>query len=197
MKYILILVIILIFVSSCSDSSTNPISNRKIIPLEVGNQWIYKVDGYDSLGTNIISSRFDTTKVTDLDNGWYSISKLSKFSTNTKFQNRNNGLYVFNQGFGGEFIGLFFQFPTIKDNEYNINASSIIIRDTKKQVVTDLGLFDCIVYYYSPTQKGLNYDYTLFYLTPNVGIIKVEFYKFKYPDKNILQEIATILSKNF
>lgn len=197
MRYFIITLFATFLFSSCTDTSTNPDSNKQIIPLEIGNQWIYRVDIYDSLGVGIIETRYDTTKVTEVNDGWYSILNLSKFSPTAKFQNRKDGFYVFNQVVWDTFIGLFFQFPTKKDNLYNVIASTMVIRGTKTQVETEQGNFDCIEYYNSPTNKGLNYDYFLFYLAPDVGIVKVEYYKFKYPDKHILQDRTLLINKNF
>jgi|GEM_PF-4498743 len=59
---IVFLVVLFVFLNSCNDSPTKPFQKIEIVPLSVGNVWIYQNRKLDSNGT-IIKEYFDTIRV--------------------------------------------------------------------------------------------------------------------------------------
>ncbi|HYF02254.1 MAG TPA: hypothetical protein VEC36_02675 [Patescibacteria group bacterium] len=174
----------------CSDNnSTEPDTTKSegIIPLKVGNQWIFKRYHIDSTGTQIAEYR-DTMQITGtkmFDNEmWYKtyISAGSGYITAEVFQlNRANGLW--NRDYIGE-PNLAVKFPaqagdTFYSGEPDDLQDTMFHRkmhvlSTDTTITTPAGMFKCYAYgYYYNSSKILA---QLIFYAPSVGYIKEELY---------------------
>lgn len=199
-NFILVLIIIFVLIS-CQNATNSPNDKGVIIPFRIGNEWVYQIDTYDEQGKHIINTDFINTMVIDIIEDWYSVVNFPSIASHVKFQNKSDGLHAFGGGpqYNGYFSALLFQYPTKVNNVYNFLGWSILVKNTNKLVSTNIGDFKCIEYEQSPANKynQTEYNYVKFYIAPNIGIIKIEHYKYKKPDINVLNELTTIFSKNF
>ncbi|WP_347157014.1 hypothetical protein [Pontibacter chitinilyticus] len=79
---------------SCQDPETEVAPIERIIPLQVGNQWLYEVSDYDGQGQVLSTYRFTRSVLRDtLINGstWYLLND------NTLVQNSDQGYVYYNR----------------------------------------------------------------------------------------------------
>jgi hypothetical protein len=162
--------------SGCkTEGTTEPIpsgprdSNAVILPLKVGNRWIYKTTDYDSTGTPLRSRGDTTTIVRDTMIGsekWF-IDQGGVVQTN-----RTTGLHLMDQT--GETY-LVNAYPATLNQTYRIYGAygvTVKVMSLNQSVATTAGTFTCVVYEWRLTSTG-NKLSSLSY-SPNVGLAKLE-----------------------
>ena len=91
----------LLLLGGCSEDSTGPSSNGVIMPLAVGNEWVYKVSFYNSDGT-VNNTFFDTLRIYDkLYDGQdtiYAFTNNDRYNSNDVGANRADGYYTLSPG---------------------------------------------------------------------------------------------------
>ncbi|MES2766499.1 MAG: hypothetical protein V4642_11550 [Bacteroidota bacterium] len=188
--------VILVSIASCSDNSTEPDSAKSegIIPLKVGNQWIFKRYEIDSTGNQIAEYR-DTMKITGTkmfgSEVWYKtyISAGSGYITAEVFQlNRADGLwnrdYIEEPNLSIKFpakVGDTFFSGEPDDPQDTMYHRKMHVISTDTMITTPAGTFKCYAYayYYNNSQILAQ---TLFY-SPAIGYIKEELYAGKGLDR--------------
>jgi hypothetical protein len=148
------------------EGITNTIAVGHIFPLKVGNTWIIQKTNYDTVG-NIVYARNDTIRI----HGDTLINNEKWYLGYGIVTNRNDGFYDYQEQSASQ-VSCRYKFPAISgmvSNYRNMTDSIVSISDT---VVTMSGKYIC--YHY---KIGImNWSYGDWYLSPNIGIIKGEFY---------------------
>jgi hypothetical protein len=167
-RNIIYLIIYVVFNFGCSkNDNINSIKTepkKEIIPLKLGNSWVLEYTYYDTLG-NVADKRNDTFKIdrdTIIQNEvWYWGLGLVR--------NKEDGLYTHDPIH--ELSWITFKYPATPNTafqEWGVPLVVVSINDTVK-----INIGDFICYYY---KFGTETDYTNWYLSPGVGIIKMEQY---------------------
>lgn len=148
--------------------TTEPV---EIMPLTVGNRWIYHDVQSDTLG-HVVWDGYDTLNVTGTamvgEETWY------QCTDGYKYTNRTDGLWKACQG-----NVLYRQFPTTRGASYQSGSypdyycSPSLIRVTGVDTVITVpaGTFHCITYY-----SGDYYGRTYYHYAPNVGLVRSDSY---------------------
>ena len=152
--------------------TTEPV---EIMPLAVGNQWVYHSVRSDTLG-HVISDTYGTISIT----GTEVIAEDTWFLCNDgyKYSNRPDGLWKFCQN-----NVLYRQFPTRPGTSYETGAfmdyscawSWVQVTRTDTVVTVPAGTFHCIAYH-----AGDYYTRSDYYYAPNVGLIRSDAYQLGY-----------------
>ncbi len=182
MKYIfsIILITYLLFIS-CSEQITEPTDQAiELLPLKLGNYWIYNVGVKDSYNDTILTFRDTLRIIEQTDQGFLLRSRLQIILLNGYYKNGADGLYMNDT--------LQFKYPGIAGencgqiglgNIFDVNGFSpvgIISRtDFKYSYISSgdtINLPDC--YYYFLSSFYSNHDikttgYTVF--KPGVGMV--------------------------
>lgn len=126
MKYI-ILILSLIFLScqeplGLEENVRETIQYESIIPLSVGNEWVYRITEYDE-HYNQIDEFHNTIRITDrhevAGEFWYRVH--DDFVNEVYFYSyRNDGLYIKKGDIAAQAV-LYFQYPTEIGNEYSLH----------------------------------------------------------------------------
>lgn len=169
MKLLLSLVCLSLIVYGCS-STTGPADPAGVIlPLKVGNMWIFNATEYaaDTVRRKLIDTldvRSDTV-----------IGGETRYLFNSQngYLNRSDGAYAWGLSQGGEPI-LQFKYPTrAGDSVYYGDATySIMIRvvSTSELVTVPAGHFVC--HHYFLTASFGQYD-VHYFIAPNIGYVKI------------------------
>lgn len=181
--FIINAILILIALSSCDSPNSPNVDSSVIMPLKVGNTWIFNVKTLNKDGI-LIDSGLDTFLVkgyAELQGiKGYFISPMEDYL----FQNESDGLHVYELG---DTINnnLFFKYPghlndkwtvSVKDGKYELSISEV-----DKLIKVEAGEFKCINYaelyvYEVPESTLIRYYKTYYYLSPNIGFVKTETY---------------------
>jgi hypothetical protein len=152
------------------DLLVNPQSESNgIIPLAVGNQWIYSLNAYDTTGNIKISTSSTYQVMGDSVNSGVRWFRISNFYCT----NKNLGLFS-SDGL------LALKYPTFVPDSFYVNATvgyiHVISIDT--MITIPLGTYHCYAYAsdqpISPGMTGSSYE--VMYVSPKVGPIKAEIY---------------------
>lgn len=182
MKYYLLNIILLLLVFlSCEKQTTEPnINTTELLPLKIGNYWIYQVGIKDSYNDTILTFRDTLRIIEQTDRGFLLRSRLQIILLNGYYKNGVDGLYMNDilqfkyPGIAGENCG-----QIGLGNIYDINGlnpAGIISRtDFRYSYISSgdtINLSDC--YYYFLSSFYSNQDikttgYTVF--KPGVGMV--------------------------
>jgi hypothetical protein len=217
---VLFFFLLIIAVSSCSDSGTAVVGNKtvEILPLAIGNQWIYSVQPYDVNGsfyspweggrtvladTMIDGEKWFTWDSTDVRHFWI---------------NHSDGFYLYPATWSdGSSIKktkqLYYKYPgTVGDappylrTKYTDHSSydTYEIVSTDSLFTTPAGDFHCYVYeFYSysedsathtKTKEASKYKYFYFY-APGVGLVGWDNYATNPTTKEFYLSEHTVLKK--
>ena len=155
---------------SCKKNS-NPTDNMninatQIFPLSIGNQWIIQVTNYDTSG-NVVYSKNDTIKILRDT----TIQSEKWFIGYGIITNRDDGLYDYQVGSSNEIV-LKYKFPSSISSVYTYRGTPIRVLSITDSVSVQAGTFICYRY-----REGVdNISYNDWYLSPNVGLVKADFY---------------------
>jgi hypothetical protein len=160
---LLTLFIVLTLIAGCSKTKD------EIIPLNVGNLWIYKTEKFDQ-NSNQDQPQYsshcilkDTIKFGEL---YY------LFEGFLPWINKKDGLYVLAQDTVAE---LFLKYPAAVNDVYiNKLKDSIIIKKTDEKVNVPAGNFTC--YKYEVNNSANTTVTSYLYIAPGKGIVQIEDY---------------------
>ncbi len=166
---ILFFLSIVVSLSCCSDSPTKPAQKTEIVPLSVGNVWIYQNYKLDSNGT-IIKEYYDTLRVikdTIIDGTiWYTYYAPSG---DLWFQNNVNGSRDYSILHPTWDLNCaIYKFPGKAGDEFlNSGPGSKKIDSTDAIYITKIGSFKCFKYIDNYSfGKGADY-----YVSPGIGLV--------------------------
>ena len=179
----LIIIISIISDVGCIKKNSSDTSFQNVIPLTVGNRWIYSVNIYDTVGS--ITYNYEETK-TVRDNSVEFGIKMYEFSWDEGMDLCFNSDQGFVRYAGCSFstdhpdtipeYQLIFKYPAKKGDSYNNeykNKFEVASIDTP--IIVPAGQFHCIKYlelfYYHP-----QFIYAAFYVDPGYGIIRIDKY---------------------
>ena len=150
---------------SCKDSQspTASVDTSVIIPLKVGNMWIYKTTSWSVRANSDSTFYSDTTRVNSqmvINNAvWFLVTTTTGVDT-SKRQNRSDGLWGFDSLQGPELI---IKYPANINDTYG--EYTVVTTDTAIDV--SAGRFNCYVY------KRINSNSeTKLFFAPGIGLIK-------------------------
>jgi len=170
-KYIFCIIVLFILVGC--EKHSNPLSTstdttKEIMPLKVGNRWIWQVEQYDSVGAVIVSycdslvvlrdSTFQSEK-------WY----LLKGAGSILYTNKSDGLYLLQSGYA---YHLFLYPAKAGDTYYNPTFTMMKVITIDSLITVPYGAFSCLGYQ-AYSQNRLD---EVWYCSPNIGIIKIDDY---------------------
>ncbi|MCJ7554903.1 MAG: hypothetical protein MUO34_13585 [Ignavibacteriaceae bacterium] len=171
---------ILLFIS-CNEQSTEPITQTvELLPLKLGNYWIYRVGIKDSYNDTILSFRDTLRVIEQTERGFLLQSRLQIILLNGYYKNDTEGLYMNDT--------LQFKYPGVVDEEcglmglgniidiYGNKPEGIISRtDFKYSFVTSadtITFSDCYYYFllaFYFTDEIKKSGYTIF--KPGIGLV--------------------------
>ena len=182
MKALFLFLVILVVSTefACTESSNPCVPKRTsgpLVPLVVGNQWVYHVITFDEQGNITSNSTYDTNRVISdtLIQGerWFFYYGLFEYCVN-----RSDGLWVRGYLTPDSLTDyLAYKFPGEK-GDTNILSSNVIV-STDTVISTEYGCFH--TYEYVVDDAGIQAHN---FFAPGIGLIKSEgWYKFTPPYK--------------
>ncbi|MBI2429450.1 MAG: hypothetical protein HYV29_11775 [Ignavibacteriales bacterium] len=176
--------------SSCKSNFTSSNDDIEgILPLAVGNTWIYRTNY--SFGVPSIDSTFQMDTMTVVRDSmignerWfaihYSLSASHQITGENYYINRIDGLYILylSQQFGSHqdpSIDHLIKYPS-NIGDSIVNSGSIIKLTSMTDTVTvDQAQITCHTYQVYNSARDTTVGYNLIYLNPNVGIVKTDTY---------------------
>jgi hypothetical protein len=175
---------------SCKNSTDTVVQGQSVImPLAIGNTWIYIDNGYDSNGHLIVPTPSDTLLISDTLSYGKDIIYIPQ-NRHIYYVNRADGLRIRYDGYFDEtFIA---KYPAkagdiFRHDRYLITkesspdpigvaAGDLIVSSTIESVTVPAGTFICYKYnedYYDTASHQLLDRFNTYY-APNVGMIKEE-----------------------
>lgn len=177
----LVTIILLLFVSCKEENIISPtLSNPQLLPLKLGNYWIYHVGIKDSYKDTLLSFRDTLRVIEETDRGFLLKSRLQFILLDGYYRNGKDGLYMNDSlqfkypGTAGEPCGLI-GLGNVVDTSQN-NPKGVIFRTDFKYSYLSAGdtitLNDCYYYYLNSFYQSENIKttgYTIF--KPGVGMV--------------------------
>lgn len=180
-KIFAIISIFFLLLIFCSEQSTTPINQSiELLPLRIGNYWIYRVGIKDSYNDTILSFQDTLRVIGQTERGFLLRSRLQIILLNGYYKNGEDGLYMNDTlqfkfpGAAGENCGLIGL-----GNVFDINGNKpfgIISRTdyeyTFVNVPDTIKFNDCYYYFlnaFYPTEEIKKTGYTIF--KPGVGLV--------------------------
>jgi hypothetical protein len=161
-KIAISILIILISLSCHKESPTesNPIEKIPIVPLNLGNSWIYSGTSYDTLGSIIetFSQHYNVTKDSVISNVRYFLFN-GYLSVNT-----DSGLISI-VGFKKEY---YFNYPVLLNERFHSLANDYFILSLDTIIQVPAGTFHCIRYECYNGNIRIGTDF----ISPGNGVIK-------------------------
>lgn len=178
---LIILSIFFLLLISCNEQTTEPADPVvELLPLKLGNYWIYRVGVKDSYNDTTLSFRDTLRVIEQTDKGFFLQSRLQIILLNGYYRNGTDGLYMNDTlqfkypGIAGEDCGLI-GLGNIFDINGN-NPEGIISRTDFKYTLVNtpdtLRFTDCYYYFlnaFYPTDEIKRTGYTIF--KPGVGMV--------------------------
>ncbi len=165
---------VFIIFAGCKNNSTEPANAKEIWPLKVGNNWVLKSHGYDSLGnvTDTINTTFTVISDTTIKGIQLYVIKevINSNSNNIYYCNLSDGFYQYLTY--KDSLSLILKYPVSIGETFLSGIDTFQIKSTNEQISVPAGNFSCC--HYENTGNSINK--TIYYCTPGVGIIKIEAY---------------------
>lgn len=144
-----------------------------IMPLAIGNRWIYEVSQFDSVAGEFIPARVDTFEVTGdtliEDKVWYIVSNM--IPDGGRIINLEGGLWQYRPGTE---TFLFLKFPVNEGAEYPTKIGPSMVKNrvtgVDLRLTVPAGMFTCYKYSQFIRPPGVTIDY---YFQPGVGGIRM------------------------
>jgi len=164
----LIIVIIVLYCISCKKN-TSPISPEniytEIVPLKIGNTWLYEFTVYDSLMNATSSSQLEATICCDTlvnEIYYYTFDKESDLW----YFNNNSGLWTIRNSVLNDFTApsLHYKYPCKVGDKYSYFFE---VASVDTSILVPAGKFKCIFYYS---------DIVEYFVSPGIGTIKSSSY---------------------
>ena len=166
--------LIILLMAGCSNN--NP-ETSVILPLNVGNQWIYKVTNPDD-SNKVFFDTLSVSKDTLVNKEkWYIITHTWENSFKLILQNQADGLHLIDYY---NTPRIFLKYKAVPGEIYSPGKrdDSVKIISVNEKVKTIAGEFECYIYG-SPKINIDNKD-DHFCMAPGIGCIKTMIYNFKY-----------------
>ncbi|MGE5480351.1 MAG: hypothetical protein ACM3U1_07990 [Chloroflexota bacterium] len=195
----------LFFLAGCDDGSVNgdPVDNpndntptyHPLIPLGIGNNWVYKRTLYDDKGAqqgDPVTYSMQILRDTTVNNIAGVIARAWK--DDTFIANKSDGFYAYDDGLIDD-IELFYKYPVVKGDSYlRASGETVIVEDLKRSVTVPAGTFECVVF------KVLYQDnkfYEVNYFVKGVGMVKTEDWGMNWQNVYMKSSSEELISKNF
>jgi hypothetical protein len=181
MKHIWLTILILLMLG-CGKSEqeqSRPVAKMPaavggILPLKIGNNWIYELYGMDTTSNRMRVFKIDTFSVIGdtliNDSLWYVLDGLGEDSTMAR--NIENGLWFLRKG---RPPFLFAKYPAVLGDKYNTVSEAVELSteviSTGARINVPAGPFTCFKY-----QQIVDPPHAInnFYFAPGVGLIKMD-----------------------
>lgn len=170
MKQLIALCLFAILFASCSNSTDNSSQTHDdLMPLKVGNYWIYENKDYSLKNQDSLVSQFlDTTLVEaslQVDS-----KTIFKLKNDFYYCSQSDGMWVY--FINGNVVmekSLMFKFPSKVGEIVNFNPINLQVKtiSTNESVKIDLGSYVCYKYHLTNA-----YNNSFVYYAPNIGLIK-------------------------
>jgi hypothetical protein len=145
------------------DNPVTPGSPVQLMPLQVGNQWSFRITFFDTLG-NVVTTRHDTMRVlrdTTLNNeNWF-------VTTSGIYSNRSGGLWSWRMN-----PVLAFKYPGTTLDTVRAYGTTVSIVSTNELATVPYGSLSC--YHYKATWDSSNGFHTNHFLSPGIGFVRLE-----------------------
>ena len=200
MKYLVLSLLVATFLFSCKDdeqatTSTPPIEEElNLLPLAVGNYWVYQVVKIDTLGNEEILPEYDTVSVvgsTLINDEVYFTLEESNFpglhsNTTTSHVRDSSGFIVDVKG--EIFLSTSIFDEIIYTNEFNIGKLDYTMLSIPQTINVPNGDFECLNYEGLITDfSGIKDSRTIFNLySEDVGLVSSNIFFFS--SKNFMWE---------
>jgi len=165
-------IVTILILTNCHDNSTNPIDdslNDTIIPLKVGNYWVYQSNEVGNI------NRRDTIMVTlkKQINGkdWYLFGEIY-------VRNEKDGLWMIDPEAPNKTPVLILKYPGKVGDQWNVSndeKTKILSTDTGIEVLGKM-YSHCYLYEDIILENGNISEKTKIYIKPGIGIVKTEEY---------------------
>ena len=170
-KSFVILFISLIILTDCSDSTNNTVENDVIMPLAVGNYWIYSMFLYNTSDKDnktildTIYLGFKEERILN-DEIWF-LTEDEEYL----FRNSDYGLLIISKYIDKDFSANYAmpkaKYPTYVGEKFSSMGQQYETIGINVRTTIQVGTFDCVVYY-------SEYLSDFMYYAPNIGLIKNE-----------------------
>jgi hypothetical protein len=191
--------IIIMLLISCSDplgiEDNLRITYKRannLVPLEVGNEWTYKITYYDSTGLETAIKKITinvSEEIINNNNSWFVTDDSLKILTDALLSNRDDGLWVMaDDTIKQEYIA--FKYPAKLGDETIINYINkdygfpvYIIRKilaTNEKIEAQAGSYECVKYWdilYKMNGEVMYNPFAVYYFSPKVGLIRSVHYE--------------------
>jgi hypothetical protein len=170
------LLILSIAVASCrrDDSAVNTTESNQIVPLKIGNQWVYENVYYDTLGRQtreVIDTVTIAKDTTIAGEKWFRLVGSVGYSFDVT--NRTNGYSYY---FSGAILQ--YKYPVALNERYQTFVATpndtMLVSSLNAATTTPAGTFTA--YKYDRYVPGRATVRQTSWVTPNQGIIKEELY---------------------
>ena len=180
-KSLYLVIAIILLIMGCNKNSTNPTNSKVLIPLTVGNKWVYNWYLYDSLGKSKLvcveyKEVFKDSIIYEIH--WGNIKdSIYDFRISS---GHTDYYFLANKSDGSYYKALYqdpwreWKYPGSKGDTFLSNGVKRIIEEINYQNKVAIGSFNCYKYSYSFT--GI--DKYIFYFSPDIGEILEEFYEY-------------------
>ena len=190
---LLIVVLVLILLQSCSDS-TDPIVedySNQIVPLNIGHKWEYHNIIYDTSGN--IFSEFNTSNTimadTTIENTkWFYFDKNAVY-----FSIFSDGYHTFDKyELDSLKNSLVYKYPCNPGDTY----SEYLVSKVDTQITVPAGSFKCILYSIR-LQTQMEFDYRDIFVKPGIGLVKSVTYSFVDNSPIFIYGVQELLNYKF
>ncbi|MEW5796869.1 MAG: hypothetical protein AB1772_10990 [Candidatus Zixiibacteriota bacterium] len=177
MRHAIILVFTLILLAGCdsSDKSTNPTPPKQILPLTVGNFYVYENAVLDSAGSVIGADTVIWTVAKDTiiqNERWYimTVNGVRDPEVSLPTTNRGDGLWV-----DGPSGFLLFKYPAAVNDTVFFGSDTSTVESIHDTITVPAGTFECINYKWVGSRDE-DRAYQYHYFSPGVGHVKTDEY---------------------
>lgn len=185
LSFISIALSLMLILTACQDDSTSPSKSKEIMPLALGNFWVYQQLYYDSNG-NLTDSEIDTLLVkrqfTYNGKVYFSFDEYDEEHQDEGLRNADGGLYQLNYDYDNETFSedLMFKYPAKTGDVFMINEEEVKVISTNATISVPKGSFSC--YHYKIESEYIDEDDPSYsrkiienlYMAPGVGMVKYE-----------------------
>ena len=183
-RFILIISFVFFLLAGCSEDSTEPSDHGVLVPMKVGNIWIYQTTDYDENG-DISYVSLDTFSITkkytvDSDDVYlrraiYHIGDEYIDEVFGYYSNKSDGFhfhgFIFDDQPPGKQSLLINKYPTEEGDKFNTMDYEFLVEKTDENIKIPAGEFSCYKYI-----KLVDGNTGIEYCKPGLGLVKAENY---------------------
>jgi hypothetical protein len=187
MRLKIIIFLLFIAVVGCENKLIlGPEPPDSIMPLTVGNQWVYQYTAFDIVPPDTMF--YDTVTfdvITALDNNFYTVEYsgvVDTFPNYSYFRSINGGLEQLDVNTQPFDTVLVFRFPVTLNQNYFLSTSVVTVEATDTMISVSGGSFPSVYYHIIQMDTSgtvVLYDGKIFY-SLNVGQVKAEKYYYNF-----------------